>query len=41
MIALLLVSFVVLSAVWSQAVNPSREKLLEDLRTTKAPRCCC
>ena len=27
--------FVVLSAVWSEAVNPSREKLLEDLGTNE------
>ena len=27
--------FIVLSAVWSEAVNPSREKLLEDLGTNE------
>jgi uncharacterized protein len=31
LIFLLLLTFIVLSAVWSEAVNPSREKLLEDL----------
>ena len=31
LVALLLVAFIVLSVVWSEAVNPSREKLLEQL----------
>jgi CAAX protease family protein len=31
LIALLLIAFLVLSVVWSSAVNPSREKLLEQL----------
>jgi uncharacterized protein len=31
LIVLLLVVFIVLSAIWSEAVNPSREKLLEQL----------
>lgn len=31
LIGLLLLVFIILSAVWSEAVNPSREKLLEDL----------
>ncbi len=35
MVALLLISFVALSAIWSEAVNPSREKLLEDLGTNE------
>jgi membrane protease YdiL (CAAX protease family) len=35
LIALLLVCFIVLSVVWSEAVNPSREKLLEQLGTNE------
>jgi membrane protease YdiL (CAAX protease family) len=35
LILLLLVAFVVLSVVWSEAVNPSREKLLEQLGTNE------
>jgi uncharacterized protein len=31
LIVLLLIVFIVLSAIWSEAVNPSREKLLEQL----------
>ena len=35
LVALLLITFVVLSAIWSSAVNPSREKLLEQLGTNE------
>jgi len=35
LVFLLLVAFVVLSAIWSSAVNPSREKLLEQLGTNE------
>jgi len=35
LVALLLVLFIVLSVVWSEAVNPSREKLLEQLGTNE------
>lgn len=35
LIVALLVAFIVLSALWSEAVNPSREKLLEQLGTNE------
>jgi uncharacterized protein len=35
LVAVLLITFIVLSVLWSSAVNPSREKLLEDLGTNE------
>jgi membrane protease YdiL (CAAX protease family) len=35
LVFLLLLTFIVLSAIWSSAVNPSREKLLEQLGTNE------
>ena len=38
---LLLVAFLVLSAVWSAIFHPSKEKLLEQLGANEGTRCCC